>query len=294
MSFIGASKIVHFKTEVIILLLILLLVSCKTNRHETSEVLSPEYWKSQALQHIMPYWSDNAVDHQYGAFYTNLDSVWDLYGSRDKFPSMISRHLFSYSSAYLMSGNEEYIRIADNTFNWLTEKAWDKEYGGWYDALDEKGDPLQFTKTTFVQVYAVTGLTMYYLVTKDSKALEYIEKSNNLLEDHVWDPVNRGYFNSMNRDWSILDSNKSFSSMITPVSGYLLYLYQATKEKKYLDQTARILDATVEHMIDPESGWVLEDFDRDWNYLSRRNDAAEVNIGHNIEEIGRASCRERV
>ncbi len=279
----GASKMKTKISCIIILGLSLLILSCNTGREESPEVMSGGYWKTQALEHIMPYWTGNAIDKKYGAFHTNLDSVWDLYGSRNKFPSMISRHLFSYSSAYLLSGDDEDIRIADSTFSWLIEKAWDKEYGGWYDALDEKGDPVQDSKTTFVQVYAVTGLTMYYLVTRDKKALEYIEKSNNLLERHVWDSVSKGYFNSMNRDWSILDSNKSFSSMITPVSGYLIYLYQATNEQKYLDQISRILDVTIEHMIDPESGWVLEDFDRDWNYLSRKNDASEVNIGHNIE-----------
>ncbi len=279
----GAAKMKNKISGVIILGLSVLFLSCNTGYKETSDIMSGDYWKTQALEHIMPYWTDNAIDKEYGAFHTNLDSVWDLYGSRNKFPSMISRHLFSYSSAYLLSGNDEDIRIADSTFSWLIEKAWDKEFGGWYDALDEKGDPVQYSKTTFVQVYAVTGLTMYYFVTKDRKALEYIEKSNNLLEKHVWDSASKGYFNSMNRDWSILDSNKSFSSMITPVSGYLIYLYQATKEQKYLDQIIRILDVTVENMIDPESGWVLEDFDRNWNYISRRNDASEVNIGHNIE-----------
>ncbi len=279
----GASKMKTKISCIITLGLWLLIVSCNTGREKSPDVMSGSYWKTQALEHIMPYWTGNAIDKKYGAFHTNLDSAWDQYGSRDKFPSMISRHLFSYSSAYLLSGNNEDIRIADSTFSWLIEKAWDKEYGGWYDALDEKGDPVQYSKTTFVQVYAVTGLTMYYFVTKDERALEYIEKSNHLLEMHVWDSISKGYFNSMNRDWSILDSNKSFSSMITPVSGYLIYLYQATKEQKYLDQINRILDVTVENMIDPESGWVLEDFDRDWNYISRKNDASEVNIGHNIE-----------
>ena len=267
----------------IILGLSVLFISCNTGRKERPDVMSGDYWKTQAIRDIMPYWTRYARDTEYGAFHTNLDSVWTRTGSRNKFPSMISRHLFSYSVAYLLSGNNEDIRIADSTFNWLIQKAWDKEYGGWYDALDEMGNPVQYTKTTFVQVYAVTGLTMYYFVTRDKKALEYIEKSNNLLEEHVWDTLSGGYFNSMNRDWSIADSNKSFSSMITPVSGYLFYLYQATREKKYSDQIGRILDVTVEHMIDPQSGWVLEDFDRNWNYISRRNDATEINIGHNIE-----------
>ena len=188
----GAAKMKNKISGVIILGLSVLFLSCNTGYKETSDIMSGDYWKTQALEHIMPYWTDNAIDKEYGAFHTNLDSVWDLYGSRNKFPSMISRHLFSYSSAYLLSGNDEDIRIADSTFSWLIEKAWDKEFGGWYDALDEKGDPVQYSKTTFVQVYAVTGLTMYYFVTKDRNALENIEKSNNLLEKHVWDSASKG------------------------------------------------------------------------------------------------------
>jgi mannobiose 2-epimerase len=124
---------------------------------------------------------------------------------------------------------------------------------------------------------------MYYFVTHDSTALKYVERSNELLEQNVWDDLTGGYFNMMNRDWSVSDSNKSFSSMITPVSGYLIYLYQATREQKYLDQITRILDVTVRYMADNESGWILEDFDRNWKYLQGRKDASEINIGHNIE-----------
>ena len=42
--------------------------------------------------------------------------------------------------------------------------AWDKEYGGWFDSMDENGNPVETTKTTFVQVYAITGLVMYYFI----------------------------------------------------------------------------------------------------------------------------------
>jgi mannobiose 2-epimerase len=248
-----------------------------------AELLSGEYWKNQALKDIMPYWTKYSRDTISGAFFTNLDSLWKPFGSQDKYPSMISRHLFSYSAAYLLSGNENDLLIADRTVKWLLDHAWDKEYGGWYDALDKEGNPIQTTKSTFVQVYTITGLVMYYVVTHDSTILEYIEKSNDLLEMKVWGKTTGGYYNAMNRDWSISDSNKSFSSEITPVSGYLIYLYLATREKKYLDQVDRILRITTKNMIDDESGWILEDFDPGWRYIPRKPDETEINIGHNIE-----------
>ena len=72
-------------------------------------------------------------------------------------------------------------------------------------------------------------------------ALKYIEKSNELLELNAWDNTAGGYYNVMQCDWSVSDSNKSFSSQVTPVSGYLIYLYQVTREQKYLDQINRVL-----------------------------------------------------
>ncbi len=267
-----------------VLVVLLFLSSCAEKKPEKPDLISGDYWKDQALRDIIPFWTRYSQNERSGTFYTNLDSVWKPFGGSEIYPSMISRNLFSYSAAYLMSGEEEYFKTADKTFRWLAEKAWDEKFGGWYDALDEAGNPVLETKTTFVQVYAITGLTLYYFVTRDSSALDYIEKANGLLEEKVWDKTGSGgYFNVMNRDWSISDSNKSFSSQITPVSGYLIYLYLATGNQRYRQQINRILEVVTNKMIDKNSGWVLEDFDRDWKYLTGEKDFSEINIGHNIE-----------
>jgi mannobiose 2-epimerase len=273
----------RLKTIIGLFIILVILSYCTDRPCKTSDVLSGDYWKEQALKDIIPFWTENSRDEISGAFYTNLDSAWMPVGNQEKYPSMISRHLFSYSVAYLLSGKEEYIMIADSTFKWLISKAWDKEYGGWFDALDTRGNSVQTTKTTFVQVYAITGLAMYYFVTHDSTAYKYIEESNEFLERYAWDNNEGGYFNMMNRDWSVSDSNKSFSSQVTPVSGYLFYLYQATREQKYLDQINKILEVTMKNMVDNESGWILEDFTSNWEYIHGREDASEINIGHNIE-----------
>ncbi len=272
-----------FRTSTIVVFMLALFSFCTNKSDATSGVLSGAYWKDQALNDIMPYWTKYAQDTKSGVFFTNLDSLWQPFGNSDKYPSMISRHLFSYSVSYLLSGNKDDLKVAEKTVKWLLDHAWDKEYGGWFDSMDENGNPVETTKTTFVQVYAITGLAMYYFITHDSLVLSYIEKSNSLLESKAWDQSANGYYNVMNRDWSIKDSNKSFSSQVTPVSGYLIYLYCATREAKYLNQIEKIMETTTAYMIDKESGWILEDFDRNWMYLVGKQNKTEVNIGHNIE-----------
>ncbi|HBB90385.1 MAG TPA: hypothetical protein DC042_01305 [Bacteroidales bacterium] len=264
-------------------LLLLSLISCSTPGKKSTDPAHASYWKDQVLTDILPFWKDHARDTADGGFYTTLDSAWKPVGDQRKFPSMLSRHLFGFSVGYLLSGDPDYLMIARETYEYLLDHAWDKEFGGWYDVLDEKGNPLEATKSMFIQVYSITGLAMYYFVTRDPGVLEYIEKSNNLLESKAWDSRHRGYFNGMTRDWQVLDSTKSISSEITPISGYLFYLYLATRDPKYLDQAARILDVVTGPMMDPETGWILENFTPDWQYLPGREDETEVSTGHNIE-----------
>lgn len=246
-------------------------------------MLDGQYWKDQVLTDILPYWTQNAQDTANGGFHTTLDSAWKPMGDTRKYPSMLSRHVFGYSVGYLLSGDQNYMDIARKTVDYLIAHAWDKEFGGWFDVLDENGTVLETTKSMFIQVYAITGLAMYYFVTRDPEVLAYIEKSNDLLESKAWDHDNGGYFNLMTRDWQVLDKRKSVSSEITPVSGYLLYLYQATHDRKYLDQCEKILDMISTHMIDPETGWVLETFTGEWQYLPGIQDETEISTGHNIE-----------
>jgi mannobiose 2-epimerase len=258
-------------------------ISDKNASDGKSGYMQGQYWKDQVIHDILPYWTMHACDTVNGGFYTTLDSAWKPFGDTRKYPSMLSRHIFGFSVGYLLSGDQKYLDIARETVDYLLTHAWDPEYGGWYDVLDECGNPLETTKNMFIQVYSITGLAMYYFVTRDPTVLSYIDKSNDLLESKAWDQENGGYYNVMTRDWQVLDSRKSISSEITPVSGYLLYLYLATHDQKYLDQCQRILDRVTESMIDPESGWVLETFTREWQYLPALQDETEVSIGHNIE-----------
>lgn len=267
----------------IFLFCFLLLSCCKVQSQQNDKYLDKDYWKTQGLQDVLPHWSEKGVDSVNGMFYTNLDRDWKPFGNTDQSPAMIARHLFGYSAGYIMSGDEKLIHRATEIKNYLISNCWDKQYGGWFDAISREGKPQKITKTTFGQVYAITGLTMYYFATKDEDVLKYINTSNDLLETKVWDSTAGGYYDIMNPDWTVKSTGKSFSSEITPASGYLFYLYLATRNEKYLEQTEKVVNTVLQRMTDPFSGWILESYDSNWQNISKDGSGTEVNIGHNIE-----------
>lgn len=265
----------------LVLLLLIILAACTNDPAAKKTVLDGNYWRDQAINDILPYWTKYAMDSDSGAFITNLDADWNPVSNSHKYPSMIGRHIFSYSAAYLMTGNDEYLAIAQKTKDFLLEHAWDDENGGWYDVLNRDGTPAVTSKNMFIQTYALTGLAMYYFVTRDREVLRYIEQTDSLLEANLWDSMNGGYFNMAGKEWQIIDFNKSFASQIAPVSGYLLYLSLATGDTVYLNRSQKIMHCVTDRMKDPESGWILEYFDKNWNEIE--SDPDLINVGHNLE-----------
>lgn len=265
-----------------LLLAVSLFIGVSCLHAQDKDFFNGEYWRKQALVDVLPHWSSKGIDSVNGMFFTNLAREWKQFGSFDQSPAMIARHLFAYAAGYLMSGDEQLLIRAKQLLGYLDKNAWDKDFGGWYDQLDRDGNPVKLSKTTFNQVYCITGLTMYYFVTKDSTVLKTIEQANELLESKVWDSVGGGYYDVMNPDWTIQSSGKSFSSEITPVSGYLFYLYLATRDSRYLEQLRKIMNVVGDKMIDPATGWVLESFDSSWKY-NYPSGNYEINVGHNIE-----------
>ena len=281
----------------LILLAVIILSGCSNPGNQEStdvekataadtNVFEGNFWKNQALTDILPYWTKYSLDTVDGAFITHLDRSWNQIEGTEKYPSMISRHVFSYSVAYLFTGEEKYLKIASETVDFLLEHAWDNEYGGWYNCLDKQGNPTDTIKESFIQFYTNTGLSLYYFITHDKNVLEYIEKSNEIAETKRRDSINGGFFYQLNRDLSVKSYGKNFASEVVPVSSYMLYLYLATRDDKYLHQAERIMKMVLDNMQDPETDWILEYFDKDWNYKARTgNFENEVNIGHNQEVV---------
>jgi len=249
------------------------------------EEMHGTFWRDQALHDIMPAWLAHGINPANERFYTELSGDWKPSGTTDQYPTMLGRHLFSLSAAYLLSGEEHYLRLAQTTASYLIEYGWDREFGGWYDLIAENGAPKITSKGAFTQMYANTGLALYFFATHDSASLRCLERSNEIFETRAWDAEHEGYYVTLNRDLSVASSNKSFNPQIGLLSSYMLYWYLADGRPTLLAQMERTMEVALRRMQAPSDGYILDTFDRRWNCLvGRWDDGTEaLSAGGNIE-----------
>ena len=266
---------------------LIILSSCASLKMRCSDeglwLMKGEFWKKHVLNDLMPYWFEHVRDEEHGGFYMNLSRDWQPVPPWDKVPAMISRQIFSFSAAYLLSGEDKYLEAARKAVDYLLRYGLDNEYGGWFDSITQEGTPKDTRKNVPYQLYTNVGLTLYYFVTGDGQALSYILKSVEIHRKHAHDSVLDGYFQALNRDLSVSDSSKAKHSHYGYVGSLMTNLCLATRDNELLSFAEHMTDLSIEQMIDPEDGWILgypTTFDRKWNYTPYLIDGKEmVHIG---------------
>ncbi len=124
--------------------------------------------KNEMQQHltqkILPFW-EALTDWERGGWYGYVDK--DLNVQRDAHKGCIlnSRVLWTFATAARVTGNEKYLDYARHAFDFM-EKFEDKERGGVYWSVTAEGEPLDRTKHTYVQAFAIYGLAAYIRATQ--------------------------------------------------------------------------------------------------------------------------------
>lgn len=256
-----------------------LLLSAEPTICQQKEVLSGEFWRDQALTNIIPCWYEHARDCQYGAFYMNLTRSWQPTPPWDKYPAMISRQVYGFSAAYLLSGDRKYLEVARGAVDYLMEHAWDRQYGGWFGALTQTGEPKDSTKSVDLQLYTDVGLAMYYFVTGDEQVLSHIKESVRIRRSYAHDEEFGGYYQVLNRNLTVKDSSKSKHSHFGYTSSLLINLSMATRDPEILSFAEELMQISIVRMTDPQEGWLhgfRSRFDRRWNLTPVIVDGKEV------------------
>ncbi len=243
----------------------------------TGDVTNPEYWKNQALTDLIPFW-ENTIDKEDGGFYTDVEETGAVWGPAKKYPRMISRIVFGFCTAYLLSGEDKYLEYAKHGMDYLNNLGWDKKNGGWFTYIDEYGIPDDLDKNLFDQTYGNLGPVFYYFVTGDKNALSLVENTHNLMQTKAWDKKYGGYYSRLGKNWEKVTSTKSFNAQIDTCTAYLIYYYLVTKNEKLLKDLKSISDIVVKYMVEKNTGFVGEYFDESWNWLEKT-----LWAGHNLK-----------
>ena len=188
---------------------------------------------------ILHFWQTKMVDRENGGFYGRIDNQEVLHPEAEKGAILNARILWTFSAAYRVLGQEEYLEMATYAKDYFLEHFIDKEYGGVYWSVDYKGDPLNTRKQFYAIGFALYGLSEYARATGDREALDYAIALYECIEDHAFDKQFNGYIEATTREWqpiadmrlSELDANypKSQNTHLHIIEPYT-NLYRCLKE----------------------------------------------------------------
>ena len=156
-------------------------------------------------KNILHFWMTQMVDEEHGGFYGRMDHSGTLHPDAEKGAILNARILWSFSAAYRVLGNTEYLAMATRAKDYIIDHFIDPEYGGIYWSVDYKGQPLDTKKQFYAIGFAIYGLTEYARATGDREALDYALQLYDCIEEHAFDRVHNGYIEACTRAWGKIE-----------------------------------------------------------------------------------------
>lgn len=239
------------------------------------------------LDSILKYWSNNTVDKQNGGFIGQIHFNDHIIANSEKGSVLNARILWTFSASYQTTKNENHKKLAERAFEFLSEHFYDKQFGGLFWSINVDKTPKDTKNQIYAVAFAIYGLSEYYAISKNEKALEIAINLYSKIQDYSYDPVNKGYLEAFTRDWKPIedlrlsekDANekKTMNTHLHIIEAYA-NLYKVWKDKTLQNIMVELLETIEKHFINTETGHLRLFFDENW---IEKPDV--ISYGHDIE-----------
>src|SRR6185369_1293473 len=185
----------------------------------------------------------------------------------------ISRMVYGMSSAYMLTGKDEYLEVAERGTQYLRDHMRsvdpDNDIVYWYHGIKVEGESEKKLFTSefdddydaipmYEQIYALAGPTQTFRVTGDRRIASDIDRTIRLFENHFRDNEGGGYYSHI--DPILLSphadslrfnkSRKNWNSVGDHAPAYLINAYLATGRPDYADFLERTFDTIAQYFPD--------------------------------------------
>lgn len=244
-------------------------------------------------EHVLSRWFPAALDRQNGGFLQNSNEDWSHGNEYEKSIVYQARLTWVASQVAQRYPNQraEYLGYARHGLEFLSKKLWDKEKGGPFWALDNKGQFLNGgAKHSYGIAFSIYALAAGYHATKDPAVLQQAQRTFQWLDTQAHDSAKGGYFEALTRDGKpILPGTLSGNDVIGTTYGHKsmnthIHLLEALTAlfEVWPDSTVRGRLQEVFHIVRDkivaEDGNLFLFFTPDWHPTSH-----EDSYGHDLE-----------
>jgi len=254
----------------------------------------PDWWiqQSDSIGHNYLRWQFDypKKDIDFKNYRTMLHLAGAKKGDYLQETDTISRLIFGLSTAYMMTGKDEFLEAAEIGTVYLRDhmRFNDEENNVvyWYHGIKVEGEKEHKLLTSefgddfyslpmYEQIYALAGPTMVYRITGDAKIRWDIEQTMSLFKKYYRDNEQGGYFSHLDpisldpRAESLAHNRakKNWNSVGDHAPAYLINLYLATGDPAHGAFLEETFDTIAKHFPDYEnSPFVNERFFEDWSH----------------------------
>jgi mannobiose 2-epimerase len=161
---------------------------------------------------VLDVWFPRTVDNEHGGFYSVFSREWKPGPSQGKFSVFQGRMTWISSQMVVRrpETKDRFLPTAQHGLQFLSDVLWDKQYGGFFWGVDDKGAISPFytdNKEMYGESFGLYGAAAAYQATHDPKALALAQKEFRWMEEHAHDSKNGGYFEVVTREGKPIEAD---------------------------------------------------------------------------------------
>ncbi|RJP25141.1 MAG: N-acylglucosamine 2-epimerase [Candidatus Omnitrophota bacterium] len=277
-------------------------IAAQTSRNLSADAAREEILASKPalerilLENIIPFWHPQVIDADFGGYRLNHDKDGKWKGRGNKGIVTQARTVWFYSRLINSDyAKPEYLDAARYGFNFLSEKMWDKQYGGFYWEVDSAGAVMtKPDKHLYGQAFALYALSEFAKASGDRSVEEFSRKLYDFLEFYAHDSLNGGYHESFRRDWFTLPITINNYMSVPPnlkLMNTHLHLMEAltthylvTKAQTVRERLIELIFIESNSVVRKNLGACTDKYNPNWIPL-RGPSYDRVSYGHDVENV---------
>ena len=230
-----------------------------------------EECKHHLTSELLPFWLSRCKDDQHGGFITHFDRDGQDSGEDEKSLIAQTRTIYAMAAAHRAGyGEGQCGRLAKEGVDFLIDKMWDRQHGGFYWTVTRAGQCAIDKKVLYGLSFAMYALSEYTLATGDKRGLKYAKNVFDLVKKHCADTLHGGYWEMFERDWDLCGpgaqggDRKTLDVHMHLMEAYTT-LYECSQDPLHRRTLLETIGLLRTRMLHPEYGTGIPQFWGDWS-----------------------------